>query len=1191
MSYLTGRCQVCSGTARLHKDDSVPCQHDPDCPGCVRCRDCIDGKVVSVPGSGGPSRTSTVGTGTLRGNTIRKHGHQLSTASGISGSSFTSPIDSETSSVTRPDTPSTPVGPTVASTEAPVLPPAPVLGTPATLPPAPVLDARTLPHPELSALPPAPVLASPTSPPSTEEPKKAGLRTPKLGRKKKTEASDTIKQSMHSSEAQVIGESVERGKTAGTIGALGGALMARIRKSGSATGLVDAARVAPAPAPVVAVEKPLTDVIPPVTVAEVAVHDGAGPTSEATLQSAVHRRSFSGPRITTLVNDLQEGAGGRTGAAHFQSIEELNDRAVTTANKPVFEEKDLPVLPDKKAPTARSADQLLPEKKPRGKSDLFSFARPKKVAAVPTPSIDSDISSTQSLAGCATSDTSSPKGTAGSPALTSPILNMSGGVGGRKGKKALSTTLPGSPGGIAETESDRSLPSPSSSNPPPIREHRRTSSRGFREWYARFSSEIAKQRLEGMAEETEFPDPITLESMFGSKISGAQDAVACLSKAHTCFEFARQEPRWIKKGDKEAPGIQKEKKAVADLELLDDVACKYRPLDIFQEGRLATLQYSDSTNGPTLGIITSGKPEDLMDALIFPLDQDMSYAEVFLATYRFFMTGKPLLDNLIEWYNVDLDQDLLSSSAPVASTSQDTTDSVETPTATANPAFHHQHEQFLKKHRKHIQSRAIRVLLMWIKDHWHDFQEDGVLYLTLMAFLDHVSSVSFGDGQKMTQAIREQRLSWYTTQYIPFFPSKRGVMNDNTKPWALVWSPEDFAREVTYVDHFLFRQIRPDAYLHVLARPVAKEGAGRNVALKVLLEYIGWFRLVAAYTATVVLREDSSKRRAKVIKQTIRIAKACRELQNYNTMFAILAGLKRPAVVKLTNAWEALPSKHIDVFQNLLSLMDPADGYATYWAEFKDVQPPAIPFLAAYMRDLLDIHYEAPTYLNDPASSVDRDGPSGNFTKARRKGGRTRTATGDTSITSTNEEECNPPTPADTNPYPSLNRTIHFQKYYDLYAIAAELEMFRMSSVYPPNADKDAGAIVLTHMRDFAVDKESGRWMDDVLETTMNAATPTANAEGRRSVGNALDTPKATAKFASSSSGALLESSGNRGPSEDNPEKAVKPPKLTRVGSIKRDADADKPLGPPSPVAQGEEEVRSKSQVVGGSSEGTGSME
>ncbi|KNC96229.1 uncharacterized protein SPPG_08382 [Spizellomyces punctatus DAOM BR117] len=1184
MSYLTGRCQVCNGTARLHKDDSVPCQHDPDCPGCVRCRDCIDGKVVSVPGSAGASRTSTVGTGTLRGNTIRKHGHQLSTASGISGSLFTSPVDSETSSVTSADTPSTHVGPPVPSIEAPVLPPAPVLGIHATLPPAPVLDARTLPHAEPSALPPAPVLASPTSPPLTEEPKKAGLRTPKLGRKKKTEAPDTIKQSLHSSEDQVTAGPSERGKTAGTIGALGVALMGRIRKSGSATGLVEAARVAPAP--VEAVEKPLVEVIPPVTVAEVAVHDGAGPTSKATstLQSAVHRRSFSGPRITTLVNDLQEGAGGRTATAHFQSIEELNDRAVTTTNKPVFEGKDLPALPDKKSLAARSADQLVPEKKPRGKSDLFSFARPKKV--VPAPSIDSDISSNQSLAGGATSDTSPPKGTAGSPALTSPILEMSGGVGGRKGKKALSTTLPGSPGGIAETESDRGLPSPSSSNPPAGREHRRTSSRGFREWYARFSSEISKQRLEGMAEETEFPDPITLESIFGSKISGARDAVACLSKAHTCFEFARQEPRWVKKGDKEAPGIQKEKKAVADLELLDDVACKYRPLDIFHEGRLATVQYSHSANGPTLGIITSGKPDDLMDALIFPLDQDMSYAEVFLATYRFFMTGKPLLDNLIEWYNVDLDQDLLTSSAPVASTSQETTDSVEDPTATANPAFHHHHEQFLKKHRKHIQSRAIRVLLMWIKNHWHDFQEDGMLYLTLMAFLDHVSSVSFGDGQKMTQAIREQRLSWYTTQYIPFFPSKRGVMNDNTKPWALVWSPEDFAREVTYVDHFLFRQIRPDAYLHVLARPVAKEGAGRNVALKVLLEYIGWFRLVAAYTATIVLREDSSKRRAKVIKQAIRIAKACRELQNYNTMFAILAGLKRPAVVKLTNAWEALPSKHIDAFQNLLSLMDPADGYATYWAEFKDVQPPAIPFLAAYMRDLLDIHYEAPTYLNDPASSAgDRDGPSGNFTKARRKGGRTRTATGDTSITSTNEEECTPPTPADTNPNPSLNRTIHFQKYYDLYAIAAELEMFRMSSVYPPNADKDAGAIVLTHMRDFAVDKESGRWMDDVLETTMNAATPTANAEGRRSVGNTLDTPKATAKFASSSSGALLESTGNRGPSEDNSEKAVKPPKLTRVGSIKRDADAEKPLGPQLPVAQGEEGSTSKS---GG---GTGSVE
>lgn len=98
-------------------------------------------------------------------------------------------------------------------------------------------------------------------------------------------------------------------------------------------------------------------------------------------------------------------------------------------------------------------------------------------------------------------------------------------------------------------------------------------------------------------------------------------------------------------------------------------------------------------------------------------------------------------------------------------------------------------------------------------------------------------------------------------------------MNDNTKPWALVWDPEDFAREITNVDHFLFRQIRPDAYLHVLARPVKREGGGRNVPLRVILEYVAWGRLVGGYIATVVLREESTRRRAKVIKRVIKIAK------------------------------------------------------------------------------------------------------------------------------------------------------------------------------------------------------------------------------------------------------------------------------------------------------------------------------
>lgn len=42
----------------------------------------------------------------------------------------------------------------------------------------------------------------------------------------------------------------------------------------------------------------------------------------------------------------------------------------------------------------------------------------------------------------------------------------------------------------------------------------------------------------------------------------------------------------------------------------------------------------------------------------------------------------------------------------------------------------------------------------------------------------------------------------------------------------------------------LFKQIRPDAYLHLMHRGVERVGGGGSAVLKVLLEYGAWFRLV-----------------------------------------------------------------------------------------------------------------------------------------------------------------------------------------------------------------------------------------------------------------------------------------------------------------------------------------------------------
>lgn len=71
------------------------------------------------------------------------------------------------------------------------------------------------------------------------------------------------------------------------------------------------------------------------------------------------------------------------------------------------------------------------------------------------------------------------------------------------------------------------------------------------------------------------------------------------------------------------------------------------------------------------------------------------------------------------------------------------------------------------------------------------------------------------------------------------------------------------------------------------------------------------------WVATEICRERNVQKRAKLIKKFIKIARSvcnifayfsfsryCRDLRNFNSMFAIMSGLDKPAVRRLHSTWE-----------------------------------------------------------------------------------------------------------------------------------------------------------------------------------------------------------------------------------------------------------------------------------------------
>lgn len=81
--------------------------------------------------------------------------------------------------------------------------------------------------------------------------------------------------------------------------------------------------------------------------------------------------------------------------------------------------------------------------------------------------------------------------------------------------------------------------------------------------------------------------------------------------------------------------------------------------------------------------------------------------------------------------------------------------------------------------------------------------------------------------------------------YIQPFPQKKSpIPNEMSKPYALFWKADEFAIQLTLIEHFMFQQVKPNTYLHVILETMEKKEGSYNMALKPMLEYVSWFRLV-----------------------------------------------------------------------------------------------------------------------------------------------------------------------------------------------------------------------------------------------------------------------------------------------------------------------------------------------------------
>ncbi|XP_055310554.1 rap guanine nucleotide exchange factor 2 isoform X11 [Sitodiplosis mosellana] len=170
----------------------------------------------------------------------------------------------------------------------------------------------------------------------------------------------------------------------------------------------------------------------------------------------------------------------------------------------------------------------------------------------------------------------------------------------------------------------------------------------------------------------------------------------------------------------------------------------------------------------------------------------------------------------------------------------------------------------------------------------------------------------------------------------------------------------EVAIQLTVQDFAIFRQIESTEYVDDLFEIPS------NYGVPMLKQFSELVNREMFWVVTEVCSEYNMVRRMKIVKQFIKIARHCKECQNFNSMFAILSGLGHAAVSRLRLTWEKLPSKYQKLFNDLQELMDPSRNMSKYrqlvLTELNE-QHPIIPFYPVVKKDLTFIHLGNDTYV------------------------------------------------------------------------------------------------------------------------------------------------------------------------------------------------------------------------------------
>ncbi|XP_078413465.1 ras guanyl-releasing protein 3 isoform X4 [Cetorhinus maximus] len=170
--------------------------------------------------------------------------------------------------------------------------------------------------------------------------------------------------------------------------------------------------------------------------------------------------------------------------------------------------------------------------------------------------------------------------------------------------------------------------------------------------------------------------------------------------------------------------------------------------------------------------------------------------------------------------------------------------------------------------------------------------------------------------------------------------------------------PLELAEHLSFLEYKSFRRISfTDYQSYVTHRCLMNNPTlERSIAL---------FNGISQWLQLMVLSKQTPVQRAEVITKFINVAQNLLQLQNFNTLMAVVGGLSHSAISRLKETCSHLAPEVTKAWNEMTELVSSNGNYCNYRKTFAECEGFKIPILGVHLKDLIAVHVAFPDWIDD----------------------------------------------------------------------------------------------------------------------------------------------------------------------------------------------------------------------------------